>query len=376
MKRILVITPEDQSSNAFWRSVGPMNYLAKWTEHEIQVDHFAFLNTANLSLNWSQISRYDLVFLHRPCADSHLKVMQMCWTANVPVWIDYDDWLFGLPAWNPNGTYHQHPVQLAMAQALACADYVSCTTVELYNAFKAVNQNTVLLPNAYRSDLYPHRIDNPLPPRHKDNFMVWRGSNTHAGDLLSVKDAWKELPFNIRFIGDVDWLTIGQVKPERLKLLGGYDTMVYPRVLYDMFPTAMVFPLVDCFFNRCKSNIAWIEALHAGALCVAPDLPEWNRDGCINYKPHDAQDFLRACKEVMEMDTVLRAERVQLAFHKMRESLDIKVISNIRYQMVKEATHPEYRKTGANPFDQSVGLPVLAKMQEINKIQHAQTTKV
>ena len=46
-------------------------------------------------------------------------------------------------------------VQNIMAHCIASADLVSCTTFELYNKFKQVNPNTVIIPNAYRSIFSP-----------------------------------------------------------------------------------------------------------------------------------------------------------------------------------------------------------------------------
>jgi hypothetical protein len=52
--------------------------------------------------------------------------------------------------------------------------------------------------------------------------------------------------------------------------------MSYQIQLRGTSPDYIVVPLVNDAFNRCKSNIAWIEATNAGAVTIAPSyLPEF-----------------------------------------------------------------------------------------------------
>ena len=64
-------------------------------------------------------------------------------------------------------------------------------------------------------------------------------------------------------------------------------------------PKRAITPLCDTPFNRAKSNISWIESTVAGAVCVAPDFPEWNRPGIINYGP--TRPFKDAVLEALEV---------------------------------------------------------------------------
>jgi hypothetical protein len=59
-----------------------------------------------------------------------------------------------------------------------------------------------------------------------------------------------------------------------------------------------IVPLRDNAFNRCRSNLAWIEATCAGAVVIAPDWEEWRRPGIMNYT--DAEGFRRTLRGVME----------------------------------------------------------------------------
>ena len=54
------------------------------------------------------------------------------------------------------------------------------------------------------------------------------------------------------------------------------DIFAYFQRLIQLKPHFVVFPLEDNTFNKCKSNIAAIEATVAGAVCIAPEyMPEF-----------------------------------------------------------------------------------------------------
>jgi hypothetical protein len=59
--------------------------------------------------------------------------------------------------------------------------------------------------------------------------------------------------------------------------------------------------LEDNTFNRCKSNIAHLEAFSAGAITVAPHWEEWNVAGVLNYDPKSETGLLDAVTQAMEM---------------------------------------------------------------------------
>lgn len=348
MKRILVVTPYAPDANSFWRCMGPLTYLAKESNHSIS------LTLQTESIGWPEMLQYDLVFCHRPCRRDDLTIMQIAANCNVPVWVDYDDWLFDLPSWNPNAPiYNDLNTQSIMAHCLAAADLVSCSTAELYNKFRLVNPNVCILPNAYRSDLFVYR-EEKLAPRNP--LIYWRGTNTHDADLLSVKEGFQELKGQVIFMGGASWMLLASMKEKTYGTAPIKELFEFNRTIYNIRPKVMIFPLVDCFFNRCKSNIAYMEAMHAGAICVAPDMPEWKREGVITYAPHDSNSFREAVNQAFSFSEEEHQEILKGAFASMKEKLDISHINRLRQAIVHQLTHPEYKKTEVSPFDQVVAL--------------------
>lgn len=361
MIKILVITPYERDANSFWRCMGPMTYLQKHSDGEIQIT----LSQSNNGIAWCDVMQYDVVFLHRPCRTDDLTVMQIAHNCGIPTWVDYDDWLFNIPSWNRSSQiYNANSVQSIMAQCLVSADMVSVSTPELLEKFSQVNPNVVLLSNAYRSDLFTYRKPE-LQPRTP--VAYWRGSDTHDGDLLSVKEGFKGLDGKLRFMGGVNWLLLSSLEQGSYELVQGRDVIMYYQFIYEMNAKVCVFPLVDCFFNRCKSNIAWMEAMHAGAICVAPLMPEWINPGVVNYTAHDPDSFRDAVNYALGMDPVVHQNQIELGFSEMRRKYDIQVINDLRQESVLNLDKDYSRPT---PFDQPAAMEALILFKGVQVAQN------
>jgi hypothetical protein len=355
---MLVVSPYERDANSFWRCMGPLTYLQKHSNDEIEITVSQMSN----GIAWCDVMQYDLVFLHRPCRPDDLTVMKIAHNCGIPTWIDYDDWLFNIPSWNRSSQTYMNPgIQDLMAQCLVSADVVTCSTQALLDKFKQVNPNAKLLKNAYRSDLYPYRTEE-LPERN--HLAYWRGSDTHDGDLLSVKEGFQDLGAKILFLGGVSWILLSSLQKQAYEIIGNQDVIMYYKYLYDLRAKVCVFPLVDCFFNRCKSNIAYIEAIHAGAICVAPNMPEWKQEGVITYEAHNSDSFREAVNYALEMTEGEHTKILESSFQSMKHSYDIQVINSLRLEIVhglkKDITRP-------SPFDQLAALKALSILKEDRK---------
>lgn len=373
MKKVLIVTPYAKDANSFWRCMGPWGYLEK-ESRKLGIPNLGEVELVLAQdeigikdgVNWSTVSRFDLVFMHRPCRPDDLTILKLAKLENVPVWVDYDDWLFELPFWNPNQVYHDVGIQTIMASCMAAADVVSVSTGALYEKIKKINENTVIIPNAYRTDLFGYRQEKVQP---RQAIYTWRGTNTHDADLLSVAEGFSELPGRIFFLGSPTWQIYGRLKKDQVQLVGGQDNLLYLKYLYDLKPKVMLFPLVDCYFNRCKSNIAWMEALHAGALCVAPDLPEWRKPGCVTYKPGDSASFHQAALDAFNLDPMEHENTVEQAYAEMKQMYGIEWVNQIRQQVLTSIFEPSFRRNTRDPWDQLTGLWALSQMRPMPQIQ-------
>ncbi len=312
MTKILMChTPVATDATSLYRGVGPLSSLRKAMRGD-------FNYSLNKDVNWATLKAVDGVFLQRPSQPRHVQITEMAQANGKAVWVDYDDNLFVVPKSNrANMIYGKAEVQNAMCAIIAKADVISASTEVLAESIRVIlgriasapqngsgllldERKIVVVPNAYDLELMTDLIDprNKLP--HQNKLIAWRGSATHDKDLWGVTPQLqqalaKHLDWTFTFIGEPFWMTIEAlqevpgIKPTNIFLAETLDPIEYLAFVKRTAPALMIVPLDDNPFNHCKSNIAWLEATHAGAMCLAPNFPEWRRPGILNYKT--AEDF-------------------------------------------------------------------------------------
>jgi hypothetical protein len=228
-----------------------------------------------------------------------LKLADYCKDLGVKIWVDYDDNLFALP--NESRAYFDYDIAVkkTMLGMLLIADVISVSTLNLKDFFdkmlKSESSKVEVIPNALNDDwIKPVEAFNA-----ESNVIVWRGSETHCGDLTyfnaelydvisASTDEWHFMGYNPFTLTTTDVAS-------KIKCHKGEDIIIYNQNLQALKPRIMHVPLIDNQLNKAKSNIAWIEATCAGAVCIAPDWPEWNRPGVICYS--NQEDFKRVLLE-------------------------------------------------------------------------------
>ncbi len=289
--------------------------------------------------SWSDVSQCDLVFIQRPYTADHYQLAVMAKQLGLPLWIDYDDALDVLPESNP--LWSMKFAREAAAHVNACsqlADVVSVTTMRLAErvsvmipamiprnpagegarrgvsggapdtarearAIPAMHPKLRIIPNAHNDYLMPF-IDLGKMPRQK--IMTWRGSATHDEDLatilpqlVEVANAPEFADWKFAFLGDPPW-EVRKLMPVKRTLYsaeGWKNYFLFMNEWAGCCPAIHLVPLAETEFNRCKSNLAWLEASAVGAVTLAPggggqraedggqsdQWPEWERPGVWRY---------------------------------------------------------------------------------------------
>jgi glycosyltransferase involved in cell wall biosynthesis len=151
-----------------------------------------------------------------------------------------------------------------MKRGLAAADLVTVTQPILADVYKKYNDNVVCLPNCVDLELWkPHKIARANPDEIR---MGWAGGHSHYEDwcvLSPVLPKVMEKYPHLKFVVSGAWFE-GVLKTipdwqKRVELNPWVDISAYPykSILNDM--DFFVIPLQDTEFNRCKSNIKWVE---------------------------------------------------------------------------------------------------------------------
>lgn len=266
--KILCHTPTKDDAPSMYRGWGVMTELERLNINCIFSDTFGLY----------QLKGCSALYLQRPDRKKHCEAIDMAKGMNIPVIVDYDDNLLEVPKYNKyhiEMSKHEPDYVKSVAYGIQNADMVWVSTDKLKEEFTKYNTNIHVVRNAFDDYLYrPQGFS-------RKKTVLWRGSKTHTQDLDCFREPLKALffenqDFEFVFIGDgyPTWLLDTQSKN---------ITFVDPVYTYDFFnclkvinPSVMIVPLEDTLFNYCKSDIAAIEAVASGSLCIAPDWHEWN----------------------------------------------------------------------------------------------------
>jgi hypothetical protein len=243
---------------------------------------------------WANIINFDILFLQRPSMDAEkrMKLVQYCRDMGIKIWTDFDDNLFDLPTDNRVCDDVTIEVKRAMIHIMLKSDVVTVSTEALKIYFESLDiANIEVIPNAVNLDLltFAESYNEPLTTEGVTVLhYVWRGSETHQGDLAAYQGQifvaiQKHEGVHWNFLGYNPWFITQALPKELFTYARGEDILVYFKSLRALRPQVVHFPLIFNAINAGKSNIAWMEATCAGAVCIAPDWPEWRKPGVINY---------------------------------------------------------------------------------------------
>ena len=294
------IFPNPTDATSLYRGIGPVGALRR------SVDNFRVSLIDRI--NWSVLALHDAVLLQRPNKPAHLDAANMAHAMGVPVWVDYDDDPFNVPAGNPAAAqWNSDATRKLVATLLAKADIVTVSTQKLAELFAPLTkQPPRRIPNAHNLEAF-----GPLAhARSKENLIMWRGSETHLRDLMSVGEQFisvsrTHLNWTWFFCGMNAWMITEQMPHDNTIVAPAVDPLEYFALLRRVRPQILVVPLAPNAFNAAKSNIAWLEATYAGAVCLAPEMDEWQRPGVLRYS--SPKHFGQVLEQMMAGDIDLDA---------------------------------------------------------------------
>jgi hypothetical protein len=273
VKKIFFFSPNYTDACSYYRGIAPFSFLK------------AHLSVPSGSVNWANIVGNDIAFLQRPCTTSHLQIAQLIKKQNIPLWLDYDDDLLNIPKDNPAYGFFA-PLRENVVKVIKLADVITVTTAALQDLYHRINPSAkvIVIPNAWNDYIWgTKRNENP-----RDKLIMWRGSDSHVKDLISVSDriisVSKGNPeYKFLFLGMLPWFLEGKMEYLHAPPV---DIMEYFPTLHKINPQITIIPLEDNIFNKSKSNINWIEATMGGSIALAPRyLSEFNDvgTGLITY---------------------------------------------------------------------------------------------
>lgn len=326
---LLVFPSNPTDATSFYRAMGPLAHLRKEVPG-LEI-HMA------PQVTWMHMAMMDGVLMQRPHREIDFRIARQAFRAGLPIWSEFDDDIFNIPTDNPAFDVYMKPEsKAAAAGVVAMSHTVTVSTGHLKTIFDRMHPHVMTIPNALMTNIVG-RI-----PRHhakkRTDAVLWRGGSSHQRDLDTMTPqiirAMKANPsFTICFQGFHTYELMEQLG-EQARRGVMQDPIDYFGALPNLCPKVVIVPLTDNTFNRSKSNIAWIEATFAGAVCVAPDWPEWQRPGVINYR--DAEDFERKMSEAIQMSDEHQDHRWRESFDYITKKLTIDETNKPRALIVNQ----------------------------------------
>ena len=321
--KILFLVYNRTDACSFYRSGGIIHDLEKRTNHEISI-----LEWKDANLDWQSIPKYDIIMMQRPYTEQALNLCVYLKNFNVKIWVDHDDNLFEVNPENKMVQFYDNPTtQNIIKQIIQLADVVSVTNEYLRCYLNKLNDNIWIIPNAFNDHLLKRRKFEA-----REDVALWRGGHTHIYDIMCYQEpinsmAKKYEDWKFVFVGYSPWVLESTPNKSNSKET---DIISYFNVINKLKPSVMHIPLHNNTFNRCKSNIAFIEGTYAGAVCVVPDW--WNEPIGMSYS--NQGDYRNALDAVMSGD--INIERTNnLAWEYIMDCLPLSKVNNERIKLIK-----------------------------------------
>lgn len=201
-------------------------------------------------------------------------VLRKVYGSGKPILYEVDDYLFDLPASNPNRVLFQK-CRPFLLRAMSRAHHVVVSTDELGNSLPIKTPFTTI-PNLLDDRLWCKRS---TPNTGSVTTIGYAGSPTHHEDLVICEEALFKV--QAKHGDNVKFLFMGCIT-ERLKTLPGAtfvpfdrDYLAYAARLPECGIDIGIAPLSDNIFNRSKSAIKWMELSACGIPGVYSDLPPY-----------------------------------------------------------------------------------------------------
>lgn len=259
--RVFVINaPEAIGGVTWWRMYRPLQLL-----HRLYPDLEIVHNESGM-LYPHHFQYVDVVLCFRPSEPAHVAGIQMARAAGVPVISDYDDDLLnhsiGHPKWK-DFKDKEHYIR----PCVAMSTQLWVSTPALASVYG--HPDTQVIPNAVLESDLPAEIG------EHSGTVAWRGGELHREDLeiYNFRGDYQAYLKKIRrflWIGYMpSWAVVADSKADIQFESTDIDTRFWFQYLQQQHLQAIVKPLMPCPFNDGKSNIAWIEATIAGAVCIS-----------------------------------------------------------------------------------------------------------
>lgn len=216
---------------------------------------------------------------------------------------------------------------------------VTCQFMKDYYAEKTGNKNITVIPNYpprfwldryYDEELLSRNYDRQVKKRKKPRIL-YAGSGAHfdVDNKVGQLDDFAHVRSVVRkTCNKYQWVFVGAYPPPLHDLVQSGKIEFHPWVALYELPklisslkiNCMVAPLIDNNFNRCKSDIKYVEACAYGIPVVCQDM--------ITYQ-HTPHKFVTGDDMIDQIDTILKDKQQYMKIcRKMRQCIETRWLEN------------------------------------------------
>lgn len=208
------------------------------------------------------------------------------------------------------------------------SDLITVTQPHLAEVFKKYNDNVVCLPNCVDPALWqklPLKRSNPDEVR-----LFWAGGCSHYIDWLHLVEPLRivmEQNKNVKLVvmGQAFEATLRELPQDRVEIHPWVHFEAYPMRVSILDPDISLIPLDDNEFNRCKSNIKWVEMAAMGVpsvvSAVSPYIEHYNGKNMVAVDNFD-DAWIQGMNALIN-DRILRAKIGAEAQQTVMDKFDI-----------------------------------------------------
>lgn len=259
-------------------------------------------------MNENDLGVADVVILQQTIAPDKIRMAKEHCDKHGKLLVAELDDFFGINKENPYYERHQKTEAAKWLETLCgVADLVTTTTETLAkvisDALRAnnVEKDIAVLPNYLDMEVW----DRPKPQHYSDEIrLMWAGGASHREDIKSIAPVIRRLAGeykNLKFVfcGDDFTKLFEGINYEHIY---GVEFEVWPGKLHSIQGDIAIAPLLDNEFNRCKSNLKYLEYSIAKMPGVYSSVvyEKTVKDGVTGMIAHDNEEFYQKIKLLID----------------------------------------------------------------------------
>lgn len=284
--KIITLTPNQVDATSFYRAWGVFPDIMKRSDITFTdyYDAQMMLGEGKRGFTWANAMQYDAAFFQRAFGNV-IEIAKFMKDCGLKIIYELDDNLWEIPASFDIKRFYDKDKLSTMVYMLKISDLVIVSTQALADYIEtAFDVKCEVVNNAIDLNKYP------IQSYNEDGELIWRGSSTHRSDLRQYREVMEGIEEPMQLWGYDAVNLEPKLKLKKFTFVKPLDPIYYFANLRATKPRGIVTPLVEDVFNACKSNIAYLEATMAGAICYSNQWGEFKGKGLnlseVNKKNH------------------------------------------------------------------------------------------